>query len=112
MKPLTLDALREAGACKKGIVWITPLLEAGGPSEADWLERPDYWEWAVYRTGQARPVGCTPVRLSVLDLTATDWEIMQGKTICDRNICSGAVESLPTANLRGLSVQPGEEAAR
>lgn len=49
MKPLTLDALREAGACKEGIVWITPLLEAGGPSEADWLERPDYWEWALRR---------------------------------------------------------------
>lgn len=47
MKPLTLDALREAEACPDGIAWITPLLEVGGPTEADWTTRLRYWAWAL-----------------------------------------------------------------
>lgn len=47
MKPLTLDNLQADGACAEGIEWITPLLAAVGPTEADWLQRPLYWSWAL-----------------------------------------------------------------
>ncbi|HRI45408.1 MAG TPA: hypothetical protein PLV39_14720 [Fimbriimonadaceae bacterium] len=49
MKPLTLTNLQADGACADGLAWIAPLLEAGGPSEADWGRRPFYWDWALYR---------------------------------------------------------------
>ena len=47
MKELTLENLYDDEACSEGIAWITPLLESGGPTEEDWLQKPGYWEWAL-----------------------------------------------------------------
>ena len=43
MKALTLEHLLADRAFADGLEWIAPLLERGGPTEEEWLDKPHYW---------------------------------------------------------------------
>lgn len=47
MKHLTLENLQADRAFADVLEWIAPLLERGGPTEEEWLDKPHYWARAL-----------------------------------------------------------------
>jgi hypothetical protein len=63
MKELTIENLQNDDAPSYGLLWITLLLERGGPTPDDWASMPHFFSWAIEhgyipRTDEMREAAC------------------------------------------------------